>query len=193
MTILNRGKNPMKHIILAVVGLVSIQASANAQDAAETIERALAAAPGRAREGTAVIKWNTDYTYETLKEGTNSLFCYDRSDERGRRPFAILCTSVENLDRVAQNRRFRLESTDGAEERALVAAAEENGTRVVPEYGSIWIHMDGNDQTSARIHTTIAVPGATTASIGLPDNGRSGGAWIMAAGTSGAHIMTPGR
>ena len=183
----------MKHIILVVVGVVSIQVSANAQTAAETIERALAAAPGRAREGTAVIKWNADYTYETLKEGTNRLFCYDRSDERGRRPVAILCTSVENLDRVAQNRRFRVESADAAEERAMVAAAEEDGTRAMPEYVSIWIHMDGTDRASARIHTTIAVPGATTASIGLPDNRSSGGAWIMAAGTSGAHIMTPGR
>ena len=183
----------MKRIILVVVGAVSIQASANAQTAAETIERALAAAPGRAREGAAVIRWNSDYTYETLKEGTNNLVCHDRSDEPRRRPFAILCTSVENLDRIAQNRRFRAETADAAGERAMVAAAEEDGTRVVPEYGSIWIHMDGTDRASARIHTTIAVPGATTASIGLPDNGRSGGAWIMAAGTSGAHIMTPGR
>ena len=183
----------MKHIILVVVGVVSIQSSANAQAAAETIERVLAAAPGRAREGTAVIKWQADYTYETLKEGINRLVCYDRSDERGRRPFAIQCTSVANLDRVAQNRRFRAESADAEEERAMVAAAEEDGTRVMPEYGSIWIHMDGRDRASARIHTTIAVPGATTASIGLPDNGSSGGAWIMAAGTSAAHIMTPGR
>ncbi len=59
----------MKHIILGFVGVVSIQAGANAQTTAETIERALAAAPSRAREGTAVIKWNADYTYETLKGG----------------------------------------------------------------------------------------------------------------------------
>ncbi len=183
----------MKHIILVVVGMVSIQSSANAQAATETIERALAAAPGRAREGAAVIKWNADYTYETLKEGTNRLVCHDRSDERGRRPFAVLCTSVGSMDRVVQNRRFRLESADAAEERAMVAAAEENGTRVLPEYGSLWIHMDGNDRASARIHTTIAVPGATTESIGLPDSPSSVGAWIMAAGTSAAHIMTPGR
>lgn len=39
----------------------------------------------------------------------------------------------------------------------------------------------------------IAVPGATTASIGLPDHGRQGGAWLMEAGTSAAHIMVPGR
>jgi len=183
----------MKLIILVVVGMVSIQASANTQTAAETIARALAAAPGRAREGAAVIKWNADYTYETLKEGTNRMVCYDRSDERNRRPFAVVCTSVGNLDRAAQNRRFRMESADRAEEGAMVTAAEENGTRVLPEYGSVWIHMDGRDQASARIHTTIAVPGATTESTGLPDNRSAGGAYIMAAGTSAAHIMIPGR
>ena len=183
----------MKLIILAVVGVVSIQTSANAQTAAETIEHALAAAPRRAREEAAVIKWNADYTYETLKEGTNRMVCYNRSDERNRRPFAVGCTSVGNLDRAAQNRRFRGESADAAEERAMVAAAEENGTRVLPEYGSVWIHMDGPDQAGARIHTTIAVPGATTESTGLPDNRRAGGAYIMAPGTSAAHIMIPGR
>ena len=183
----------MKQILLVVVGVASIQAGANAQTPAESIERTLAAAPARAREATAVIKWNADYTYETIKEGTNRLACFDRSDERGRRPYAVVCTSVANLERAAQNRRFRMESAGGAEERAMLAAAEENGTRPVPEYGSIWIHMDGADQASARIHTTIAVPGATTESTGLPDNRSSGGAFIMAAGTSGAHIMTPGR
>ena len=183
----------MKHIILVVFGVGSIQASATAQTAAEPIERALAAAPRRAREGAAVIKWNADYTYETLKEGTNRLICHDRSDERGRRPFAVLCTSVANIDRLVQNRRFRMESADREEERAMVTAAEGDGTRAVPEYGSVWIHMDGPDQASARIHTTIAVPGATTESTGLPDNRSAGGAYIMAAGTSAAHVLVPGR
>lgn len=183
----------MKLIILVVGGVMLIQAGANAQTTEETIEQALAAAPGRAREGAAVIKWNADYTYETLKEGTNRLVCYNRFDERGRRPFSVVCTSVENLGRAAQNRRFRMESADGTAERAMVTAAEENGTRVLPEYGSVWIHMDGPDRASARIHTTIAVPGATTESTGLPDNRRAGGAYIMAAGTSAAHIMIPGR
>jgi hypothetical protein len=39
---------------------------------------------------------------------------------------------------------------------------------------------------------TVAVPGATTATTGLPDNNKMGGAWIMGAGTLGAHIMVPG-
>lgn len=184
----------MKRIMLVVaIGTVSIPVTAAAQTVEEMIDNALAAAPVRAREGAAVIKWNADYTYETLKEGTNRLVCFDRSDERGRRPFSVQCTSVGNLDRVAQNRRFRAETANGREERAMVAAAEENGTRVPPEYGSVWIHMEGQDRESAGIHTTVAVPGATTESTGLPDSPGAGGAWIMAAGTSGAHIMIPGR
>ncbi len=39
---------------------------------------------------------------------------------------------------------------------------------------------------------TIAVPGATTQSLGFPDNPRQGGVWIMNAGTTTAHLMTPG-
>ena len=53
--------------------------------------------------------------------------------------------------------------------------------------------MNGPDQASARIHTTIAVPGATTESTGLPDNPRQGARGSMDAGTTTAHIMTPGR
>ena len=183
----------MKHIVLGVAAVLSIQTAAHAQTAEETIERALAGAPARAREAVTVIKFNADYTYETLKEGTNRMVCYDRSDEPRRRPFAVLCTSIANIDRMAQNRRFRMESADRAAEGALVTAAEEDGTRAVPEYGSVWIHMDGNDLASARIHSTIAVPGATTESTGFPDNRSEGGAYIMAAGTTAAHLMIPGR
>ena len=182
----------MKRIVLIVLGVLAVSTSAYAQTTAEIIERALAAAPGRAREGAAVIKWNPDHSHETLKEGTNRLVCFDRSGEPGRQPFAVQCTSVGNLDRVAQNRRARAESEEIADAEAMLDAAEANGTRENPEYGSLWISMNGSDKASARTHTTIAVPGATTESIGLPDNPRQGGAWIMNAGTTTAHIMTPG-
>ncbi len=183
----------MKSIILAVVGVLSVSASAQAQTAAETIETAIAASPARFRGDATIIEWNADYTYATLKQGTRTLVCYDRSGERDRSPFAAQCTNVANLDRVAQNRRFRAETTDVAGERAMIDAAEEAGTRVLPEYGSLWFRMDGRDQASALLHATIAVPGATTESTGLPDDRAAGGVWIMEAGTSAAHIMIPGR
>ena len=180
----------MTRIVLIVVGLLVASTSVYAQTTAETIERALAAAPQRARDATAVIQWNDDYTYETLKEGTNRLVCYDRSGFPGRKqPFSVQCTSVANLDRLAQSRRALAENADGE---SVLDSYEANGTRVLPEFGSVWISMDGPDQAGARIHTTIAVPNATAESLGLPDNGRQGGAWIMMAGTTEAHIMIPG-
>jgi hypothetical protein len=39
---------------------------------------------------------------------------------------------------------------------------------------------------------TIAVPGATMKTLGLPEDNKMGGVWIMNAGTSAAHLMTPG-
>jgi hypothetical protein len=181
----------MKRIALFVVGVLVVSSSGFAQTAEETIDRALAAAPRNAREAATVIKWKPDNTYETLKKGTNRLVCYDRSGEPAYQPFAVQCTSVGNLDRVAQNRKFEAMADKTARQAAL-DAAEKDGTRVKPEFGSVWYTMNGADRASARVHVTIAVPGATAQSLGLPDNNRQGGAWIMNAGTTTAHIMTPG-
>ncbi len=181
----------MKRIVLLVLGVLAISTSAFAQTPEETIERALAAAPRQMKEGATVIKWKADNTYDTLKKGTNKLVCYDRSGDPGAQPFAVQCTSLANLDRVAQNRKFEAISDKAARQTAL-DAAEKDGTRVKPEFGSVWLTMNGPDQAHARIHTTIAVPGATAQSMGLPDNNRQGGVWIMNAGTSTAHLMTPG-
>ena len=101
------------------------------------------------------------------------------------------CTSIANLDRVAQNRKFEA-MTDKAARQAALDAAEADGSRVKPEYGSVWYDMNGADKDHARVHVTIAVPGATKESTGLPDTPGQGGAWVMNAGTTTAHIMTPG-
>lgn len=181
----------MKRILLIVVGIVAITPNSYAQSDAALIEQALVAAPGRARQNASVIKWNADQTYTTIKEGTNQVVCYSRADERDRPPFAVQCTTTANLERVAQNRKFHAESTDADGERALVAAAAQNGTRVPAAYGSFFTSTNGADQATAFSHTTIAMPEATTASAGFPDNPKQGGAWIMAAGTSEAHLMLP--
>jgi hypothetical protein len=181
----------MTRTILVVLGALAVSANALAQAPADATEKALTAAPANLREGATIISWKPDYTYDTVKKGTNRLVCFDRSGEPGEQPFAVQCTSIGNLDRVAQNRKFEaIQNRD--ERKKQLDAAEANGTRVKPEFGSVFYSMDGADQASARIHATIAVPGATTQSIGLPDNPKQGGVWIMDAGTSTAHLMTPG-
>lgn len=181
----------MRLMVLVILGVLVVSAGALAQTAPQSSDPALAAAPPQMRDGATIIKWKADYTYETVKKGTNRLVCYDRSGEPGRQPFAVQCTSIANLDRVAQNRKFEA-MTDKAARQSAIDAAEANGTRVKPEFGSVFYMMNGPDQEHARGHMTIAVPGATTQSMGLPDNPKQGGAWLMNAGTSTAHIMTPG-
>ncbi len=48
-------------------------------------------------------QWKPDFTYETLRKGTNRLVCYDRSGFPQQQPFSVQCTSIANLTRVAQN------------------------------------------------------------------------------------------
>jgi hypothetical protein len=181
----------MRLIVPIVFSMLAVSTAALAQTTDEIIDRALTAAPRQMKEGAAVIKWKADFTYETLKKGTNRMVCYDKSGDPGQQPFTVECTSVANLDRVAQNRKIEA-IADKTARQAAFDAAEKDGTRLKPEFGSLWIHMAGPDKEHARTHTTVAVPGATAQSMGLPDNPAKGGIWIMNAGTTTAHLMTPG-
>jgi hypothetical protein len=182
----------MKRMIPIVVAILAASASAFAQAPDQAaIDKALLAAPGNLKAGASVIKWKSDYTYDTLKKGTGNLVCYDKSGQPNVQPFMVECTSMGNLNRAAQNMKFEAMG-DKAKVQAALDAAEKDGTRVKPEFGSVWYHWMGPDPDHARAHMTIAVPGATTQSLGLPDNNKQGGVWIMNAGTSTAHLMTPG-
>lgn len=183
----------MNRQIMPALLMIWIPVAAAAQTPAEVIEAALAESLYPIEGDAMLIDWNPDYTFEVLQEGENGYVCYDRSDERDRAPFAAQCTNEGNLERVAQNRRFRAETEDTPGENARIREAEEAGTRVRPEYGSIWFRMDGENAESALLHATIAVPGATSESLGLPDNPSAGGVWLMSGGTSAAHLMVPGR
>jgi len=182
----------MKRTILMVLAILAVSAGAFAQSADQAvIDKALLAAPGNLKAAASVIKWKSDFTYDTVKKGTSNLVCYDKSGQPNQPPFMVECTSMGNLNRAAQNMKYETMG-DKAKVQAALDAAEKDGTRVKPEFGSVWYHVMGPDAEHTRAHMTIAVPGATTQSLGLPDNNKSGGVWIMNAGTSTAHLMTPG-
>jgi hypothetical protein len=179
----------MKRITPIVLSVLAVSAGAFAQS--PEIDKALLAAPPQMAKDATVIMWKADFTYDTLKKGTNRLVCYDLSGKPTHPAFMVECTSIANLDRVAQN--LKIEAMgDKAAVQAAFEKAEKDGTRVKPEFGSVWLHVMGADAEHTRKHVTIAVPGATSQSMGLPDNPRQGGEWIMNAGTTTAHLMTPG-
>ncbi|HTH25013.1 MAG TPA: hypothetical protein VL919_07865 [Vicinamibacterales bacterium] len=182
----------MKRVLLVGIGALAFAAGSFAQTPAGNFDAALAAAPGNMKDAAMVIKWKADGSYDTLRPGTNRLVCYDQSGDAGEQPISSQCTSIGNIERVKQNKIYEAKIADRPAREAALAELEKNGQRVKPEFGSVFYTRQGKDAATARLHVTIAVPGATAASLGIPDNNKMGGAWIMNAGTSTAHIMTPG-
>ena len=181
----------MKRSLLLACAAVALSTAAFAQTPELEIEKALLPAPRNMKEGATVIKWKPDFTYDVLRKGTNTLVCYDQSGWASEQPFSVQCTSLANLERVAQNKKLEA-IADTAARQAALAAAEKDGTRVKPEFGSLFITLSGPDKDRTRTHMTVAVPGATAQTMGLPDNNKQGGVWIMGAGTTSAHLMIPG-
>ncbi len=191
-------------------------------DTTDPIEKPLLAAPNAAmaRDAT-VIKWirnpdageevtAADFTFEVLRSGPGRMVCYDLTGWPGERPWSVECTSSDaNLPRIAQNRAFAemgakaaptlpggrpvLSSSGTGGIRELVVAAGEEGTRELPEVGSMWYNLRGDSQDTAIWHTFIGMPNFTAEQVGLPNNRDAGGAWLMFEGTPEAHIMLPGR
>src|SRR6266545_5521327 len=199
----------MKRMILIVVGVsaayISVMAQAGRGEpppppplepgaSQADVDKALVAAPASLKDQATVIKWKKDFTFDTLRKGTNRLVCYDRSGFPLQQPFSVQCTSIGNREREAQNLKAEA-SGERPKSEEILNAMEKEGTRAKPEFGSMWYAVAGPDREHARpeSHITIAVPFATAQSTGLPDNGRQGGAWIMNAGTMKAHIMVPNR
>src|SRR5712671_5641142 len=135
----------MKRIALFFLVVMAVSISALAQAPGDATATAVLAAPANLREGATVIKWKPDFTYDTLKKGTNRLVCYDRSGLPQQQPFSVECTSIANLDRIAQNMKFEA-AGDKAKTQALLDAAEKDGTRAKPEFGSVWYHLMGADR-----------------------------------------------
>src|SRR6266700_5518288 len=122
----------MKRMIPAVLCILAGSAIAFAQSPAE-IDKAVLAAPANMKAAATVIKWKADFTYDTVRKGTNKMVCYDRSGQPGQQPFAAECTSIANLERVAQS--LKMEAIgDSKEVRAAFEAAEKAGNWKKPEF-----------------------------------------------------------
>ena len=151
----------MKRLISVVLSILALSATGLAQAQDPALEKALLPAPAQAKAGATVIKWKSDFTYDTLRKGTNRLVCYERPVAPGGQPFSVECTSIANLERVAQS--LKTETiADPKERQAAFEALEKAGKWTKPEFGSIFYNLTGADQATARSHATIAMPSAPT-------------------------------
>src|SRR5947207_5480244 len=137
----------MKRIVLFAIAVVTMTAGTLAQRRGEPpppppplapgasqadVDTALVAAPASLKDQATVIKWKKDFTYDTLRKGTNRLVCFDRSGFPLQQPFSVQCTSIANLDREAQNLKAQA-AGDRAKSEEMLDAMEKAGARAKAE------------------------------------------------------------
>ena len=127
----------MKQLVFLSCILAAAFAVTHAQSVDDEIARAVMAAPQLMADDAMVVRLIENGGHEVLRDGSNGLVCYDRSNEPGR-SFAVQCTDVENLPRAEQTYQLRTSAGDAEEARARIAAAEAEGSRVAPKFGSVW-------------------------------------------------------
>ena len=162
----------MKRMVLLVLGVAALSAGAFAQAPADPIEKALAAAPRNLKEGADghQVQGRRHLRHaEARHQPAGLLRPLRRSPDSSRSRCSARASPT--CPRIAQNMKFEAMPEKG---KAAVEAAEKDGTRVKPEFGSVWYTMNGADQATARIHITIAVPGATTAVDGPAERQQAG-------------------
>ena len=183
----------MKRILFLLAAAAVYPTAVSAQSNDAEIQRAVRAAPARMQAEATVLDLRSDGTIAVLREGSNGLICWDNAGRPGvTRAFDVQCTTEANRARLAQNHAFQSAGGTDEEIQARFAEAEANGTRALSEFGSIYYHMMGDSPEAAGPHTTVAVPGATGQSLGLPERGGPAMLWLMQAGTSSAHLMVSG-
>ena len=181
----------MRRVFLLGLVVTALPSALDAQSVDEQIARAVMAAPANLQADATVIMFDESGEIMVVREGSNGLMCWDSSNEPGRQGiFNAQCTSELNRARVKQNHQFSHAGGTPEEIQALFDHAEEDGTRELPVYGTMYYHWIGEED--GRPHTNIAVPFATEENSRITQASRSDAMWIMDAGTSGAHLMLPG-
>src|SRR5688572_15683202 len=141
----------MKRLMHAVLILLVLSAGLYSQTPDPAIEKALLPAPQQLRAAATVIKWKSDFTYDTLRKGTNRLVCYERPTQSTTQPFSVECTSIANLERIAQSLKLETTIADPIQRRAAFEALEKERKWTKPEFGSVFYSMTGADQATARL------------------------------------------
>ena len=140
----------MQRIICLAPFVSVMSAVAYGQSTEDAVAVALLAAPPAMQGEAMAIRLDADGDHEVLRDGTNGLVCWDRSDEP-QRSFSVQCTSVENLPRVKQNRAWAMSGKSADEIRVIRDAAEADGSREVSKFGSTYYTLAGQDQASATL------------------------------------------
>jgi hypothetical protein len=187
--------------LLVMVGMVTpLAARLPAQVVlAPTVEAQVAAAllplPEEFRADATVLGYLVGNKLTVLREGSGAMICL--ADDPREARFHVACYHRDLDPFMARGRELRAGgmSADSAstQRNAEVAA----GTLPMPKQGALWqltaapdsMDWATNTPRGARALYVVYIPGATSASTGLPATPAPGTPWLMFPGTPRAHIM----
>ena len=158
------------------------------------IRLAVQAAPPALRDSATVQGYDPSGAFVTLRKGTNELICM-APDPKAER-FEVSCHQADLKPFFARGRELLAQGITGQQRTQARWDEITAGTLTIP-HGTTNTILTGSgfDPATAEIHDpfvrwVIYVPGATSATTGLPEQPAApGGPWVMFPGTPGAHIM----
>jgi hypothetical protein len=185
-------------LVMVVAAAVAVASPACAQTgslpADLQIRLAVQAAPAALREGATVQGYDAAGAFVTLRQGSNSLICM--APNPTREDFEVSCHNADLEPFFARGRELRAQGVTGEARTRTRWDEIAAGTLPLPTGGTNHILTgSGFDTATAEIHEpytrwVIYMPGATSATTGLPEIPAGPGApWLMFPGTPGAHVM----
>jgi hypothetical protein len=181
-------------VLLAAAAASPACAQTSALPADLQIRLAVQAAPEPLRDGATVQGYDAKGALVTLREGSNALICMAPSP--GAEEFEVSCHHRDLEPFFVRGRELRAQGVTGDARTKARWDEITAGTLPLPAGTMNYILTgSGFDTTTAEIHDSylrwvIYMPGATSATTGLPERPAGPGApWLMFAGTPGAHVM----
>lgn len=176
----------MKTILAAALLTTAFAGAALAQDKDAQIAQAVSPLPEMLRAGATVVSYDAKGMPTVLRQGTNNIIC---NPNAGGETFAVNCYEKVLKAQNDLQARLRAEGKDAKAIQAAVAEARASGKLPAVPVGTASYSRVGKSEAESRVTWRVLMPGATSASTGLPDKkGAAGEPWLQLAGTPNAHI-----
>ena len=166
---------------------------------APAVEAQIAAAllplPEEFRADATVLGYLVGNKLTKLRQGSGAMICL--ADDPREARFHVACYHRDLEPFMARGRELRALGMSADSAAAQRNAEVEAGTLPMPRQGALWqlsaapdsMDWSTNTPRGARGFYVVYLPGATTASTGLPAKPMPGTPWLMFPGTPRAHIM----
>lgn len=192
---------------LFLLPFVAVAASAQSPAAAATpippaaqqIAAAVLPLPAEMRAGATVMGYREAGKLVVLRPGNNGMHCLALYVTRP--DFHVACYHESLEPFMARGRELRTQGVTGAQVDSVRFREVREKKLPMPAMGALYTITAKKEQYDAATNkvtgtdgllAVVYVPGATTATTGVPSQPRANGPWLMFPGTLKAHIMMVG-